>query len=388
MGRCRSGVNDDRRVSDCMRKMDQTTTSTEGTSNDSIAVVDLFCGAGGLAYGLKQAGLHVAAGVDLDPSCRFPLETNTGATFVCRDVSAVTAEDVIGWFGEASIRVLAGCAPCQPFSTYSQSRKSEDSRWTLLREFQRLAVAIRPEIVTMENVPGLANQSIWKEFVAALEAEGYTVTWREVLCTEFGVPQNRRRLVLLASQLGKIELTGPETKDLRTVKQVIGELPAIAAGGAHPDDRLHTASSLSPINLRRIRASKPGGTWRDWPKSLRAKCHVRKTGKTYPAVYGRMEWNKPAPTMTTQCYGFGNGRFGHPEQDRAISLREAALLQSFPPDYQFLDADDEVTFNRLGTLIGNAVPPKLGEAIGHSIRTHLRQVRDGLPLPQGQLSLF
>lgn len=368
--------------------MDQTTTLTEETRNDSVAVVDLFCGAGGLAYGLKQAGLHVAAGVDLDPSCRFPLENNTGAKFVCKDVSEVTPDDVIGWFGDASIRVLAGCAPCQPFSTYSQSRKSEDSRWNLLREFKRLAISIRPEIVTMENVPGLANQEIWKEFVEALEAENYKVSWREVICTDFGVPQNRRRLVLMASQFGQIELNKPDENAVCTVKEVIGELPAIAAGETHPNDRLHTSSSLSPINLRRIRASKPGGTWRDWPKSLRAKCHVRKTGKTYPAVYGRMEWSKPAPTMTTQCYGFGNGRFGHPDQDRAISLREAALLQSFPPNYQFLDDGDDVTFNRLGTLIGNAVPPKLGEAIGNSIRTHLEQARNGIPLQQGQLSLF
>ncbi|WP_247888979.1 DNA cytosine methyltransferase [Azospirillum brasilense] len=356
--------------------------------SDAVAVVDLFCGAGGLAYGLKQAGLHVAAGVDLDPNCRYPLEANTGATFVCRDVTEVTSEELVGWFGNARVRVLAGCAPCQPFSTYSQSRKSEDNRWTLLRQFQRLAVAVRPEIVTMENVRGLAKQAVWKEFVAALEEAGYRVVWQEVLCTEYGVPQNRRRLVLLASLLGPISLCKANKKVALTVKDVIGELPSIAAGEAHPKDRLHTASSLSSVNLERIRASVPGGTWRDWPEDLRAKCHVRKTGKTYPAVYGRMEWSKPAPTMTTQCYGFGNGRFGHPEQDRAISLREAALLQSFPLDYQFLDKNDEVTFSRLGTLIGNAVPPKLGEAIGHSIRAHITGVRGNAWASQDQLALF
>ena len=138
-----------------------------------VSVVDLFCGAGGLAFGLKSAGLHIAAGVDLDPACRYPLEENTGAKFDCTDIAELTAEQLQAWFGGAEVRVLAGCAPCQPFSTYSQSRKSVDGRWVLLREFERLAVALHPEIVTMENVPGLASQAVWKSFVAALKASGY-----------------------------------------------------------------------------------------------------------------------------------------------------------------------------------------------------------------------
>jgi DNA (cytosine-5)-methyltransferase 1 len=339
----------------------------------TIAVIDLFCGAGGLAFGLKTAGIPIAAGVDLDPSCRYPLESNTGAKFECRDVSDVRAEEIEQWFGAADVRVLAGCAPCQPFSTYSQSRRSVDDRWTLLREFKRLAVTTLPEIVTMENVPGLASQSVWNEFVLALEEQSYHVCWQEVDCTRLGVPQTRKRLVLLASLLGPIELSLVEEQKC-TVRDAIGKLPALAAGEVSPIDPLHTASSLTTLNLNRIRASKPGGTWRDWPKELRAKCHRRATGKTYPSVYGRMEWDKPAPTMTTQCYGFGNGRFGHPEQDRAISLREAALIQSFPIEYRFVSNSDEVNFSRLGTLIGNAVPPKLGEAIGKSIMAHLETV--------------
>lgn len=361
---------------------------SESADGQTAVVVDLFCGAGGLAYGLKTAGLRVAAGVDLDPSCRHPLETNTGATFVQCDVANLTPEELAGWFSGASIRVLAGCAPCQPFSTYSQSRKSVDNRWTLLREFQRLAMATRPEVVTMENVPGLASQSVWKEFIAALEGEGYHVSWSEVACVEYGIPQNRRRLVLLASLLGPIGLIAPEERQISSVREAIGNLPPIIAGGALPSDPLHTSSKLSPLNLKRIRASKPGGTWRDWPESLRAKCHIRETGRTYPAVYGRMEWGKPAPTMTTQCYGFGNGRFGHPEQDRAISLREAAILQSFPQDYSFFPEGSEISFSRLGTLIGNAVPPKLGEAIGRSIRIHLGQAEGSAPAKCDQLRLF
>lgn len=353
----------------------------------TTAVVDLFCGAGGLAYGLKSAGLTIKAGVDLDPRCRHPLEENTGAKFEKRDVADVTAEDLISWFGDAEVRVLAGCAPCQPFSTYSQSRKSKDDRWTLLREFQRLAVEVRPEIVTMENVPGLATQTVWKEFVAALRTEQYEVWWDEIACDEYGVPQSRHRLVLLASKLGPIELQKSDSSLKMTVRQAIGGLPSVAAGAAWPDDPLHASAGLTETNLTRIRASKPGGTWRDWPVELRAACHRKDTGKTYPSVYGRMEWDKPAPTMTTQCYGFGNGRFGHPEQDRAITLREAAIIQSFPAEYSFLADGEVVTFDRLGTLIGNAVPPKLGEAIGRSIIGHLDAIDNGQAHYEGQLDL-
>ena len=340
----------------------------------TVKVVDLFCGAGGLAFGLKTAGLNVAAGVDLDPACKWALEENTGAEFGCRDVSKVTAEDLALWYGDADVRVLAGCAPCQPFSTYSQSRKTADDRWTLLRQFKRLVEECKPEIVTMENVRGLGTQPIWKEFVAALETAGYHTHWDEIDCSEYGIPQSRKRLVLIGSRLGPIKLM-PPTEPRLTVKDVIATLPKLAAGETDPCDPLHAAASLSETNLERIRASKPGGTWRDWPQALRAQCHVRATGKTYPAVYGRMEWSKPAPTMTTQCYGFGNGRFGHPEQDRAISLREAAIIQSFPKNYRFLKKGERVSFSKLGTLIGNAVPPKLGEAIGKTILQHLERVR-------------
>lgn len=368
-------------------RMDTNEADLQVVQGRKTAVIDLFCGAGGLAYGLKSAGLTVKAGVDLDPSCRHPIEENTSAIFECRDISAVEASELDQWFGDAEVRVLAGCAPCQPFSTYSQSRKSEDKRWNLLEEFQRLALAALPEIVTMENVPGLATQKVWEQFVAALRKADYHVSWQEVACEEYGIPQSRRRLVLLASLLGPIELRKPEKQKPLTVKDAIGNLPPIKAGEASPTDPLHISSALTAKNLERIRVSVPGGTWRDWPEELRAICHTKETGKTYPSVYGRMEWDRPSPTMTTQCYGFGNGRFGHPDQDRAISLREAAILQSFPKSYSFLPDDEKVTFSRLGTLIGNAVPPKLGEAIGKSILHHLRALEKGIPSYEGQLDL-
>jgi DNA (cytosine-5)-methyltransferase 1 len=344
----------------------------DATETPHIVAVDLFCGAGGLAYGLRSAGLTVATGVDLDPRCRFPIEANCDAIFVQRDVSDVTTDDLNTWFEGADIRVLAGCAPCQPFSTYSQSRKSADRRWELLKSFQRLALETLPEIVTMENVVGLASHEVWQDFVSALEQAKYYVTWGEVRCTDFGVPQKRKRLVLLGSRLGPILMPKPTHSDAPiTVREAIALLPPVEGGGKPGHDPLHVASALSQLNMRRIQASRPGGTWRDWPEELRAPCHRRKTGETYPAVYGRMEWMSPSPTITTQFYGFGSGRFGHPEQNRAISIREAAILQSFPRDYKFVRKAEDVNFRGLGVLIGNAVPPKLAEAIGHAIKSHV-----------------
>jgi DNA (cytosine-5)-methyltransferase 1 len=347
-----------------------------------VKVVDLFCGAGGLAYGLRSAGFEIAAGVDLDPACRHPFETNCSGEFVEKSVADISKAELDEWFEGADVRVLAGCAPCQPFSTYSQSRRTPDTRWELLRSFLKLAVDLRPEIVTMENVRGLAAKPIWREFVEGLEYAKYHVAWGDVLCSDFGVPQSRKRLVLIASRLGPIEMpTAEERTVLRTVRDAIADLPPLKAGESDVEDALHVACRLSPTNLKRIRASKPGGTWRDWPKNLRATCHKKYSGETYPSLYGRMSWDETAPTMTTQCFGYGNGRFGHPEQDRAITLREAAILQSFPASYSFIPKDGRLTFDKVGMLIGNAVPPKLGEAIGRSVSAHLRSqaVRCGLP---------
>jgi len=341
-----------------------------------IKVVDLFCGAGGLAYGLKSAGFDIAVGVDLDPACRHPFETNCGGKFVERSVADLTWADLDEWFKGADIRILAGCAPCQPFSTYARSRKSPDARWELLRSFLKLARDTQAEIVTMENVCGLAAKPIWREFVGGLRDAGYHVAWDEIACSDLGVAQSRKRLVLIASRVGQIEMQIIENVTVRqTVRDAIADMPPLEAGEASGEDTLHVACRLSPTNLRRIRASKPGGTWRDWPDDLRAACHNKKTGETYPSVYGRMSWDDFAPTVTTQCFGYGNGRFGHPEQDRAITLREAAILQSFPASYSFIPDDTRPVFDKVGMLIGNAVPPKLGEAIGLTISAHLNAVR-------------
>lgn len=336
-----------------------------------ISCVDLFCGVGGLTHGFASAGVRVVAGYDIDEACRFAYETNNKSIFVNKDVAALTAEDIRKHWKTNEISLLAGCAPCQPFSTYSRSsRKSKsDDKWELVRHFARIVAETQPDLVTMENVAELTRHSVFSDFLSVLEE--YSIWYSIVDCRDYSVPQTRKRLVLLASRLGPIAMHKARSARCPTVHETISNLPKLEAGEADPSDSLHHACRLSPINLKRIRASRPGGTWRDWPKSLRAYCHREDSGETFPSVYGRMDWDNQAPTITTQCFGYGNGRFGHPEQDRAITLREAAMLQTFPKSYRFLPKGQKVVFNVMGRLIGNAVPVRLGVAIGKSFVSHI-----------------
>lgn len=343
----------------------------------NIQAVDLFCGVGGLTYGLKKSGINVRAGVDLDPACKYPFEANNQAKFFQRDITDISANEIQQLFSsQAKTRLIAGCAPCQTFSSYNQKACNTDSRWWLLREFSGIVERVKPELVTMENVPGLEGHAVFVEFIKALEDSGYYVHSDVVECAAYGVPQTRKRLVVLASRLGPIKLLSPKQLGAKkkSVRDAIGDLPPVQAGEISKSDPFHQAAELSELNLERIKASRPGGTWRDWNPSLVAECHRKETGKTYPGVYGRMTWDDPGPTMTTQYYGFGNGRFGHPEQDRAISLREGAILQSFPKKYKFTAPGEPIFRKVLGRLIGNAVPVRLGWVIGKSFVAHIRQL--------------
>lgn len=343
---------------------------------NKIEAIDLFCGAGGLSCGLSAEGIHIKAGIDIDPHCEYPFTANhKGAKFLLRDVAKLTGEELVKHWSHDSIRLLAGCAPCQPFSSYANTRAAADSsKWGLLYEFARLVKETKPDLVTMENVPRLIREQPFLEFLRVLQELKYEVAYGVLNAADFGAAQQRRRLVLVASKHGKAKLpeaTHPGLEHWITVRDKISKLPVLRAGEAHAKDSLHVASELSPLNLRRIRASNPGGTWRDWPKELVADCHKKESGKHSAGVYGRMEWDKPAPTMTTLCNGYGNGRFGHPEQDRAITLREAAIFQSFPPKYKFVKAGQPVQIRPIARLIGNAVPPKLGEAVARSLKLTL-----------------
>jgi DNA (cytosine-5)-methyltransferase 1 len=337
----------------------------------TIEAVDLFCGAGGLTYGLVKSGISVVAGVDLDGACEYAYTQNNAAKFLHCDVSIVQGEALRKLYSKNSIRLLAGCAPCQPFSSLRHGEDtSGDHKWGLLEHFSRLVTETEPHLVTMENVPGVKRHQPYKEFVAKLSNLGYSVDANVIQCADLGLPQFRRRLVLVASRLGPIKV--PLVSGQRTsVSKALGDLRRLEHGEADPVDPLHRARKLTDMNVQRAKASLPGGTWEDWPDRLLLDCHRKETGASFKSVYGRMRADEPSPTITTQAFNIGTGRFVHPDQDRGITLREAAILQSFPKKYKFARSKDEISFSAIGRLIGNAVPPKLGEAIGRHFVQHV-----------------
>jgi DNA (cytosine-5)-methyltransferase 1 len=341
----------------------------------SIKAVDLFCGVGGLTHGLQLSGIDVIAGYDTDQLCKYPYEANNTAKFFNTNVNDLTENELASHFKNASYRLLAGCAPCQPFSNYTQALP-KDHRWSLLDEFGRLAKGSQPELITMENVPDLSRHEVFPDFVDTLKKLGYFVWYKVIFCPDYGIPQKRKRLILLASKLGPIELLLPthSKNNYVTLKDSIGSLPPLRAGQTNKIDPLHKAAGLSDINLKRIKASKPGGTWKDWPIELLSECHKKDSGKKYTGVYGRMKWNDLGPTMTTQFYNYGSGRHGHPSQSRALSLREAAVLQSFPLKYKFIEKDKSYSFTTVARMIGNAVPVTLGKVIGDSLIIHINSL--------------
>ena len=343
----------------------------------TVATVDLFCGIGGLTHGLIKSGISVVAGIDIDKTCKYAYEKNNRSTFINKSVTKLTKQDLEELYSKADIRVLVGCAPCQCFSKHTQKNKTrrKDGKWKLLYSFSNLVSLTKPDIVSMENVPEIQKHKVFKDFVKKLRSMNYYVFWKVIYCPDYGIPQNRRRLVLLASKLGKIEIipkTHPPSR-YRTVRDAIYNLQEIEDGRISSKDSLHRSWRLASINKKRIKQSLPGGTWLDWEEELRTPCHRKKSGQSYSAVYGRMSWDKPAPTITTQFYSYGTGRFGHPVQDRALSLREGALLQTFPKYYEFIDPKQPIYFSRIGTHIGNAVPVRLGTVIGRSIIRHVEE---------------
>jgi len=368
-----------------------------------LSTVDLFCGVGGLTYGLESVGIPVCAGVDINEYCEYPYESNTGATFEqwdlthlthhdCGEEECIDPQDVAGLYPDGVDQVLVGCAPCQPFSTMSNERGESHDKYDLLEAFGTLIDVVDPEILVTENVPKVVDSDVYAEFRTKVEAYyGEDNVWSdEVDCQDYGVPQTRKRLLLMASKYGEIELLSPTHPDEEfTVRKVLEpvDLPKIAAGEDPPDDDLlHFSAGLVQRNIERMKQSEPGGSWKDWDDELVTKAHRRSSGRKYTSSYGRMEWDELAPTITTEFYNYGSGRFGHPDydyenpensQNRAISFREGALLQTFPEEYEFVESEDDIVRDRLGDLIGNAVPVRLAEIIGRSIQEHLVQVGKG-----------
>jgi len=344
-----------------------------------IRVVDFFCGCGGTSAGFRAAGLEIRAGIDIDLDTQRTFETNfPEATFLRRNIVRLSVETLSPYIDRhpSSVNLFCCCAPCQPFSKQNKNPKTRKKEARLLYEFARFVEYYRPELIFLENVPGLQNingkAGPFGDFVAFLSYLKYSHDFAIVESQDYGVPQERKRLILVASLLGDISLPpkthGPGTPSpaYSTVWEWIARFPPISAGETHPSVPNHRAAALSKLNLRRIRATPVGGGRRDWPEKLVLQCHMGDY-RGHSDVYGRMHRNRPASGLTTRCISLSNGRFGHPVQDRAISVREAASIQTFADDFVFFGS-----LNSMARQIGNAVPVRIAEIFGRHFIRHAR----------------
>ncbi len=332
--------------------------------------VDLFCGCGGLTVGLKKAGFRVLGAVDVDPLSVKTYKANHRDVEVWEtDICGLKPSDLLRKIGlnEGELDLLAGCPPCQGFSTMRTLNGAvsvDDPRNDLLLEFQRFVEALRPRAVMMENVPGLADDERFAAFCRKLKKLGYLGDHRILNAAEYGVPQRRRRLIYLAGMGMEIPFADKAAK-MKTVEEAIGGLPKAGQSGdpVHDMPENRTPKVLEIIRL----IPKDGGSRRDLPDGYQLECHKRCTG--FKDVYGRMAWKDVAPTITSGCFNPSKGRFLHPEEDRAITMREAALLQGFPRRYKFPTTDNK---SAVALMIGNALPPPFIAAHGRSIRRVLQ----------------
>lgn len=331
--------------------------------------IDLFSGCGGLTQGLRDAGFKVLAAVELDPLAASTYALNhKDVVLYNKDIRTVTASDLTSACGLApgDLDLLAGCPPCQGFSRLTHNnkrRRLDDPRNRLIDDVGRLVRALLPKVVMLENVPALAQYTRYLEFKRELRRLGYNVSDQVLNVADFGVPQRRRRLVVLASRVGKIDHLDPVDTN-RTVRDAIGLLPAVGESG----DPLHDILEYRSARVRALIQAIPknGGSRSSLSPDFALKCHETSDG--FHDVYGRMNWDDVSPTITGGCINPSKGRFLHPEADRAITLREAALLQTFPPKYRFALTKGKYA---VAEMIGNALPPAFSRAQASAIRRHL-----------------
>lgn len=340
-----------------------------------VVLADFFSGCGGTSLGFAHAGIAPALAIDWEPDAAATFRLNFPKTAVVeRDIRDLEADEVQAELplSGRQIRLFAGCAPCQPFAGHSHAPANSDGRSFLLLEFLRFVESSNPELIFVENVPGMqrltASRGPLAEFMDEV-SKTHHIVCDTISSADYGVPQTRRRFVLLASRLGPIDMPlathGPGAeRPHTTVRDWIGDLPPIAAGQEDPEISSHRAMRLSNLNLARIRATPEGGDRRDWPAHLWPDCH-RGGFDGHTDVYGRLSWDKAAPTLTTKCISYSNGRFGHPDQDRALSVREAARLQTFPTEFSFFGS-----LASQARQIGNAVPVALARRFGHHLMEH------------------
>ncbi len=336
--------------------------------------IDLFCGAGGLTQGLKQAGFKVIGAVENHPTYAESYQLNHPKTNI--KLCDITQIDPIKYRKELGLKVgqldlLAGCPPCQGYSTIGTRNrgKKNDPRNELVYEVLRFALAFQPKTIMMENVPGLAKDERLKKLREKLEKIGYKIDVKVLKMSHYGVPQARRRMIMLASKLNNIEVVKQELDEdkMRTVRDAISYLPL----AGQTSDPLHYDTDQRTDKVKKLISMIPkdGGSRTDLAEKYQLECHKRTQG--FKDVYGRMSWDKPAPTITGGCNNPSKGRFLHPEENRVITLREAALLQTFPIDYKFSLKSGKTG---VAMMIGNALPPTFIEFHARNIIKHLKTI--------------
>ena len=331
--------------------------------------VDLFAGCGGLTQGMHAAGFKTLVAVELEAVAAHAYSLNYPDTVVLtKDIRRVSSEEIKSHLGGNPLHLLAGCPPCQGFSSVRRLNRAEfaqDNRNRLVEEYFRLIKELRPLTIMMENVPGLLHYSLFKNILAELDTLGYAPQVEVVNVRNYGVPQNRKRLVMVGSLLGKLNIA-EGTAEKITVRDAISHLPQ----PADSVDPLHRIVAChTPQILERIRLTpKDGGSRKDLPKEYTLECH-KGINIGFNDIYGRLRWDDYSTTITSGCLNPSKGRFLHPEQDRALTPREAALLQSFPPDYKF---PTNIPKQALALLIGNALPPKFSYHQSKNIFEHLQ----------------
>lgn len=348
---------------------------TNISNQTSLKAVDFFCGGGGMSFGMQEAGIKVLAGVDNDENCKETYEANIeGAAFIKADVFNLKEKDLekqLGLKRGDRDLLFIGCSPCQFWSIINTDKTKSQKSKNLLVEFGRFVQYFRPGYVIVENVPGVLRkkkESGLEDFIIWLEDNKYQVHFDVHNTNDFGVPQNRRRFTLVGNRTSKNKVFPEKESSKLTVKDVLGEkngFPKVNAGNVDKSDFLHTTSNLTKLTIERLKhVKKNGGDRLGFAdiEHLQLKCFIGKDN-SFKDTFGRMWWNKPAPTITTKFLSVSNGRFAHPEEDRGISLREGAVLQSFPKDYKFRGTNQA----SIARIIGNAVPPEYAKRIGLSI---------------------
>lgn len=349
-----------------------------GRKAKKMRAIDFFCGGGGMTHGLIQAGIDVIAGVDLDLDAKATYEfNNSGAKFINADITQLPLsffEETFHIQPNDDNMIFVGCSPCQFYSIICSSKEKSRKTKDLLLYFQKFVEYYRPGYILVENVPGIMKnkESILDVFLCNLEKLGYgspddgRCVYDVVNMKDYGIPQNRRRFSLIATRLNRKVYLPERVEHVYTVREAIGnyfDFPIISAGEIDPDrDRCHSSKRLSELNILRLKNTPAdGGTRLAYKnnKKLLQKCYIGHD-KSFTDVYGRLFWDKPSPTITTKFLSISNGRFAHPEQNRGLSIREGATLQSFPTYYVF-ETNSLITAAR---LIGNAVPPEYARKIG------------------------